>query len=291
VFAKRKPPTPQNDGVLPPLARPETNWFGSFLYPLRGADSMGVVATTSAVLWLFTILVPEYCLGLIGDADGMGAAALGHLIALVSVLPFVLLFPLVIFYRLQYLGRTLVSSAMGETRPPRSPDRNFDGFFNGMSPWLIWLLLGVSVGVLPLGTYLSTRGSGAEPNALITIGLLIAGLPYMLMAMMMSFLHDHALAAHPWNVFGAIFRLGPSFVLLCSFVAGILALALGFFAAVWLLRENHFWIYIFLSLVAWAVVEWTSVVVMRVVGIYYHKRRENLHWHHERPRWGVAWRL
>ena len=78
---------------------------------------------------------------------------LGYLIALVSILPIVILFPLVILYWLQYLGRTLVSSAMGETVPPRSPDRNFDGFFNGISPWLIWLALGVGVGMLPFFVY------------------------------------------------------------------------------------------------------------------------------------------
>ena len=85
-----------------------------------------------------------------GDADSMGVPTIGHFIALISILPVVILFPLAIFYWLQYLGRVLVSSAMGETSPPRTPDRNFDGFFNGISPWLIWLVLGVFVGVLPL---------------------------------------------------------------------------------------------------------------------------------------------
>ena len=146
AFAQRKRSAPHTDGLLPALERPETNWFASVSYPLRGADSLGVVATTSVVFWLFIVLVPEYCLSLVGDAESMGMPTIGHLIALISVLPFALLFPLVIFYWLQYLGRVLVSSAMGETRPPRSPDRNFDGFFSGMSPWLVWLVLGVSVG-------------------------------------------------------------------------------------------------------------------------------------------------
>ena len=50
----------------------ETSWFASILYPLRSADSLAVIASLTAILWLFTILVPEYCLGLMGDADDMG---------------------------------------------------------------------------------------------------------------------------------------------------------------------------------------------------------------------------
>ena len=33
------------------------------------ADSLAVIASLTAILWLFTILVPEYCLDLMGDAD------------------------------------------------------------------------------------------------------------------------------------------------------------------------------------------------------------------------------
>jgi hypothetical protein len=291
VFTERKRTTPAADGLLPVLDRPETNWFVSILYPLRGADSLGVIATTSVVLWFFTILVPEYCFTLMADADSMGAALLGNLIALISILPFVLLFPLLIFYCLQYLGRTMVSSAMGETRPPRTPDRNFDGFFNGMSPWLIWLVLGVFVGVLPLFLYIYTASTRGDVNVVVAIGLLLVGLPYVVIAMMMSFLHDHALAANPLSVFGAIVRLGLSYWLLCVFVAAAVTLALGFFAAVWLLRANHVGIYILFALVAWVVIQWALIVVMRVLGIYYYRHRDRLRWHHERPRWGVAWRL
>ena len=121
TFVNRKPSTPMADGFLPVLDRPETGWFASILYPLRGAETLGVIAITSAILWLFAVLVPEYCLTLISDAESMGAATIGHFIALVSILPVVILFPLALSYWLQYLGRVLVSSAMGETSPPRCP--------------------------------------------------------------------------------------------------------------------------------------------------------------------------
>jgi hypothetical protein len=291
VFVECKTTAPMASGFLPPLDRPETSWVASVLFPLRGADGLGMVAITSAVLWLSTILVPEYCLTLMGDADSMGASLLGYLIAIISILPFALLFPLLILYWLQYLGRTLVSSAMGETVPPRSPDRNFDGFFHGISPWLIWLALGVGVGMLPFFFYAFSPGSRSELNPPAAVAFLLLGLPYILLALMLAFLHDHALAATPWNVGIALIRLGGSYISLCLFVASALALAAGAFAVALLLRPNHFGIYILVSLGSWVVLQWTSIVVMRILGTYYYHNRGSLRWHHECPRWGVTWRL
>jgi hypothetical protein len=279
------------DGFLPPLDRPETAWFGSMLYPLRGAESLGVIAVTSAVLWVFTILVPEYCLTLMGDAESMGAPTLGKFIAMISILPVVVLLPLALFYWLQYLGRVLVSSAIGEAVPPRTPDRNFDGVFNGLSPWLIWLLFGVGVSLLPLLCYGFSLSSTADGDYLVAIGLLLLGFPYMLMALMMSFLHDHALAAKPWGVIGAVLRLGASYWFLCLFVASALGLAFATFPIAQLMRPGHFWIYLVLCLLCWVVVQWTFIVVMRVLGVYYFHRRDLLRWHRQRPRWGIAWKL
>ncbi len=148
-FVERKSGLPMAGGILPPLKFTEKSWFASILYPLRSADSLAVVASMTAILWLFTILVPEYCLALMGDAEDMGKGLVGKLIALVSILPVAFLLPFAMFYWLQYLGRVVVSSAMGDTIPPRTPDRNFAGFLNGISPWLSWLLLGLGVGLLP----------------------------------------------------------------------------------------------------------------------------------------------
>ena len=291
AFVERKSITPTANGFLPALDRPETSWFASVLFPLRGADGVGMIAITSGVMWLFTIVVPEYCLTLVADAASMGATLLGYLIALVSILPFVILFPLVILYWLQYLGRTLVSSAMGETVPPRSPDRNFDGFFHGISPWLIWLGLGVGVGMFPFFVHVLSSISRSDLNPPAALGFLLLGLPYVLLALMLAFLHDHPLAATPWNIAVALIRLRGSYIFLCLFVAAALALAAGAFVVTLLLRQNHFGIYILLALNSWAVLQWTSIVVMRLLGTYYYHNRASLRWHHECPRWGVTWRL
>ena len=106
------------------------------LYPLRGAETLAMVTVMGTTFWGFTILVPEYCLGVWADASAMGTPSMGMLVILISALPALLLLPLIVIYMMQYLGRVLVSSAMGDTVPPRTPDRNFDGLFSGLSPWL-----------------------------------------------------------------------------------------------------------------------------------------------------------
>jgi len=282
---------PMADGLLPVLRRPEANWFASFLYPLRSIECLSMIAILSVVFWVLVILVPEYCLAIMGDADSMGTPTLGKFIALISILPAAFLLPLGLFYWLQYLGRVLVSSAMGDTTPPRTPDRNFDGFFNGLSPWFVGLGLGASVGLLPLLVYRLSRTSEEAWSRPLALLLFLLGFPYILMALLMSFLHDHALAAKPYNVIGAMFRVGSSFLLLCAFALWTVGLSQATFSLALLLRPSHFWIYILACLVCWVAVEWCSIVMMRVLGNYYYQRRELLGWHHERPRWGVAWKL
>ncbi|MGO9469924.1 MAG: hypothetical protein ACLQIB_35780 [Isosphaeraceae bacterium] len=285
------PAAPMADGLLPVLKLPETNWFASFLYPLRSIECMSVIAILSVVCWVFVILVPEYCLAIMGDADSMGAPTLGKFIALISILPALFLLPLGLLYWLQYLGRVLVSSAMGDTTPPRTPDRNFDGFLNGLSPWFVWLGLGASVGLLPFLIFCAFQTSAESWSRPVALMLFLLGFPYILMALLMSFLHDHALAAKPPNVIGALFRVGSSVLLLCAFALGTVGLSQAAFSLALLLRPGHFWIYLLACLVSWAAVAWCSIVLMRVLGNFYYPRRELLGWHHERPRWGVAWKL
>jgi len=282
---------PMADGLLPVLRRPETNWFASFLYPLRSIECLSVIAVLSVLFWIFVILVPEYCLAVMGDADSMGVPTLGKFIALISVLPGAFLVPLGVFYWLQYLARVLVCSALGDTMPPRTPDRNFDGFFSGLTPWFVWLALGVSVGLLPLVIYRVFYASAGDWSRSVAGLLFLLGFPYIVMALLMSFLHDHALAANPLSVIGAMFQVGSSFLLLCGFVLCAFGLSEASFSLILWLRPSYFWVYLIAGLASCVIVEWCSIAVMRVMGTYYYRRRELLEWHHERPRWGVAWKL
>jgi hypothetical protein len=291
VFIQRTRPASTVDGLLPVLAEPEKTLFASIPHPLRGADSLGMVVATSVIFWIFTILVPEYCLTLMADAHSMGVPILGHFIAVITILPYVILFPLVILYWLQYLGRVIVASAMGETHPPRTPDRNFAGFFHGISPWLIWLVLGVSVGVFPLWYYASSLSSWSDASIPAVIGLLLLGLPYVMMCLMLAFVHDSPVAATPWNVIASVFRLGASYGSLTLFVSAALAIAGATCGVAFLVRAHVFWLYVVSALGCWIIVQWTAIVVMRILGNYYFQHRNTLRWHRESPRWGVAWRL
>jgi hypothetical protein len=279
------------DGLLRALDSPETTWLSCFLFPLRGAESLGIVAGMSVVLWLFTVLIPEYCLAIMAHADAMGFELLGYFIALISIVPVAILLPFALSYGAQYLARVLVSGAMGDTVPPRTPDRNFEGVINGLSPWFVWLMLGVGVGLAPLFTYWYLHRSAGDASPAVALALFLPAVPYIIMAFMISFLHDHALAATPLAVLGALLRLRGSFLTLSLFVAGAMGAACGSFLIALSVRAHFFGLYVLLALGCWLVLLWVLIVVMRVLGLYYFQRRKLLRWHEERPRWGVRWKL
>ena len=290
-FIEKKSELHVTGGILPPLKQTESSWFGSILYPLRSADSLAVIASLTAILWLFTVLVPEYCLGLMGDADQMGAPTLGKLLGLVTILPVGFLLPFAVFYWLQYLGRVVVASGMGETAPPRTPDRNFEGFLSGLSPWFTWLLLGVGFGLLPAALCKTLVDVNSPTGILFTVGFACLAIPYILTALLMTFIHDDNLAAMPFGVLTALFQLGSSFLFLCVFALFLVAAAAGLFVLALLLRAQYFKTYLFLCIPCWAAFVSTTIVVMRLLGNHYHPRRKALEWNIDRPRWGVTWKI
>ncbi len=199
------------DGFLPPLSHPETSVLTSMLYPLRGAETLAMVAVMGVTFWGFATLVPEYCLGVWADASALGTPSMGMLVILISAIPALLLLPLIIIYMLQYLGRVLVSSAMGDTAPPRMPDRNFDGLFSGLYPWLTWVIFGGLISLFPLVLFAFLEDQPILEKPLLIVGLMMLGLPYAMTSLMMSFLHDRPLAAAPPEVIYAWLRHGRSF--------------------------------------------------------------------------------
>ena len=279
------------DGLLPPLKHPEASVIASMLYPLRGVETLAMVAAMGIIFWGFTILVPEYCLSVWADANLLGTPSMGMLVILITAIPALLLLPLIVIYLLQDLGRVLISSAMGHTVPPRTPDRNFDGLFSGLGPWLTWLVFGVLIGLSPLVLFGSLEDQPVLRRPILILGVVMFGIPYALTSLMMSFLHDHPLAAAPPGVVRALVSHGLSLlpVLLQSSV--IVAMVCMAFDLTLMLRTSHFGIYLVLTLGCWGLAIWIALVTMRILGLHYHRHGDRLKWQHADPRWGVRWKL
>ena len=265
----------------------EPYWRPNLLFPLRGAEGLVIVVMLGLASWFVSVLIPELCLTFVADASKFGATMMGWLVSLVAALPALMLGPLAITYALQYYGRVLVSAAMGEVVPPRPPDRNFDGLFNGLGPWLIWLAFGASIGLGPLAAYLFSRSWDEPTNRGVVLVLGSVGLPYALMSLLMTFLHDGGIP-RPLGVVGALMKLNVSFLAVCAVDAALGLVVWWAFEAAYSLREGWFWTYILASLPAWMLGHWVAIVAMRVVGVYYHHHASVLRWHREEPWWAVT---
>lgn len=180
---------------------------------------------------------------------------------------------------------------MGDTVPPRTPDRNFDGLLSGLSPWLIWLLFGGLIGLLPLVLFAFFENQPILEKPLLIVGLVSFGLPYALTSLMISFLHDNPWTAAPPGVIRTLLHHGVSFFPIFLQSTGIMALGAMAFVLTFMLRTNHFWLYLAMTLGCWGLAIWISLVTMRILGLHYHRHRDHLKWQHADPRWGVRWRL
>jgi|GEM_PF-1763687 len=264
--------TPASGGKSTPQ-EPES-WFPPRLfYPLRGAEALMPVVSIGLACWVMGTLVPSYCLTLQADAEMLGAPLMGYLIGLITALPSLMGLPLVLVYWLQYLGRVLTAAFEGERHPPRPPDRNFDGLLNGLSLWLLWGVLGLGVGALPLGACwaAATKVPALAPfaNPTIALGTILFGFLYATMAFLIVFLHDDPLEANPARILGRVGRLFPSFLGLSLTAAILFGLVGAAFMGTFLLRSQSVWLFITASLPCWLLTVWISIVTMQMLGSYY----------------------
>jgi hypothetical protein len=283
--AKRRSAEPAR---VPEVSRAvEPWWRPDLLFPTRGAEGLIIVAMLGLLSWGVATLLPELCLQFVADAGSMGATLMGVLVSIVAALPGLALGLFLVAYALQYLGRVLVSSAMGEAIPPRPPDRNFDGLFNGLSPWLIWLACGATLGLGPLAAYLLSRTWDEPANAIIVLVLAVVGLPYALMALLMTFVRDDGFP-NPLGVVGSLIRFNVKFLAICAVEVGLGLVVLAAFVAMLWLRGREFWLYLPLMLPCWMLAHWSSIVAMRALGVFYHLHASVLRWHRKKPWWDVT---
>ncbi len=202
-------------------------------------------------------------------------------------LPMVISFTLTFGYVLLYLGRVLVSSAVGERDHPRYPIWERFTILEGVGRWIWAGLLGFGVGALPAIAYWKNCGDVDWLDLVVFAELLALGAGYAQMALAAALLHDSLAMANPITVARAIWSIGWAY-LYPSLVAAV-AVMLG--AAAWTLVMYYppglgtaalglwgFWVFAL----------YEAMVVLRVVGWCYYRHGQAIGWFRTRPSWG-AW--
>src|SRR5262249_10924859 len=154
----------------------------------------------------------------------------------------------------------------------------------GLGRWAWAAAWGFLLGGLPAMVYWKYCGDLDLFDRIVLLELLAVGSVYSQMALAAALLHDDLWAAHPVTVFRAIWRIGWAYAAPCLVAGLALLLAIGAFWAVATapspgLAALGLWAF-------WLFVLYEAMVVLRVLGLCYHRHSARLGWFHERPRWG-----
>lgn len=268
------------DGLVKVPDRLESSIPESLLYPLRGATGIALLVFLPPLLWFAAI--PFVTATVAFSAGAQESFGFGLMFLL---LPAGMGFGLVLGYALLFLGRVAASSAVGERHHPRWPDWELSGILHGLGRWLWAAFVGVIVGGFPATAYWVYCGNVDLFDMMILGELLALGAAYGLMALLASILHEDMLAANPVTVFVAIWRVGWGYLQPCL-LAGFAVMVAGTLLAASLTVPNGpasaflFWAF-------WVVSLYEAMVVLRVLGLLYHKHARELGWFRDRTGWGV----
>ncbi|WP_422926717.1 hypothetical protein [Singulisphaera sp. PoT] len=271
-------PTENWDGFLPAPDRPEQRLRTSLLYPLWGATGISLLIFAPPLLWLTSLPFLSLANVPLNDLRML-------LRALLVLMPATLLFMPVASFVLLLMGRFLVSSAIGETYHPRWPEWEFTEMFRGLGRWGIALIAGGFMAALPATAYWLYCGDIDLIDASILIELAAFGVVYGQFALLASILHEDPLGANPVTVLRAIRCVGWN----CLRPAACAMAFVGLMTLVWkwvfwvqepLLSAFAYWLF-------WALGLYAMMVVLRILGLFYHCHARKLGWFRDRPRWGV----
>ncbi len=267
------------DGLIKAPAQLETSLGESLLYPLWGGTGVVLLVLFPPLLWLTSVPFVPVLIAL-WSTDGVPS-----LPAYFLLLPVFMGFMGVVSYVLLYLGGVAASSALGDLHHPRWPDWDLSSIVFGLWRWAWAGLVGVVVGGIPATAYWLYCGDVDLFDALILAELLALGAVYALMALLASILHEDALAANPITVVVAIWRSGWGYAQPCLLAGGAVVVAATLAGAA-VEVENAvvsavlFWAF-------WVVALYEAMVVLRVLGLFYHERAGKLGWFRGRTGWGV----
>lgn len=254
------------------------------LYPLTDGPGLGLLIFLPPMLWILSL--PIFDVIAVIQPLTKGDWALGLLVVPVLI-PMLFSFSMVFGYALLFVGHILVASSLGENDHPRWPEWQPSDISEGICRWFWAAVFGVVIGGFPVALYWEHCGDIDLFDWVVFIELAMIGAGYTLMALSASLLHDNIIAANPYTVIAAIFRIGWDYLRTCLvasvalFLAGLALWGLVYkMPAVWAeaLSLWAFWVFIF----------YEAMVVIRMMGLTYHAHALDLGWFRRRPRWASS---
>lgn len=282
---RRKPrrclesPTENWHGFVRAPARPESSIRESFLYPLWGVPGISLLIFLPPLLWISSVPF------LTAIAALSGRDTPHRLNALFILVAFSVCLGVPLGYALLFLGKVAASSAVGEIHHPHLPDWDLSDILFGFGRWVWAGLIGGVVGGLPATAYWVYCGDVDLFDAMILSELLAVGAVYALMALLASILYEDILAANPFTVIGAIVRVGWGYAWPCLLAGSAVTAAVTLAVASFEVTTPE--VSAFLLWFFWLVALYLSMVVLRVLGLFYHAHARELGWFRDRTGWGV----
>ena len=269
-FAKQeKPKRGHGDGLVAHPRVPETRLVESLTYPLWNDSGVAILVFLPPLLMITTVPLPGIVRML---ASGEAATMVGILWAL----PLFFLFAIVAGYVLLWLGRVLVSSALGEVAQPRSPAWDLGEIASGLGRWSWALIIGGVGGCVPAVAYWIRCGEVDWFDRIVLLDLIVPGMAYAQMALVASLMHESPLAANPITVIRAIFRAGWGYLSPCLFTGACLVFLAAMLGVVARVADP---LGQFVGVWAFAVASlYLSTVVARRVGVFFFHRSVVFQW-------------
>lgn len=254
------------------------------LYPFQDGPGLALLAVLPPVMWLMSVPVFDVIRYMFPVDRTFNPIAL---VIVPLTLPLAIGFTLFFGYILLFLGRVLVSSALGEVEHPRWPAWDRLEILEGMMRWIWALVFGVGIGGLPALLFWLVCGDIDPIDWVILIELAAVGVAFAQMALAASLLHDTIVAANPVTVVKSIARIGWAY-LEPALVGAFSLVFLGGALSIVLSRIPNLTAAAFALWGFWVLFLYLAMVVMRVVGLTYHRHGEALGWYQVRPKWGVG---
>jgi hypothetical protein len=269
--------TSAGEGPIVPPRDGDVALGKSLSYPLWSWSSIAILIYLPPALTVTSAPLPF----LAGTLVGGTAFTIASLIALG---PGLLMGICVWGYTLVYLGNVLISSALGETLPPRTPHFGEEDILRVLGRWFWGCIIGVGVGAVPAVVWWIYCGEIDWADRLMFVNLAALGMAYAQMALLAVLLYDDPFAANPITVVRAIRLVGWDYAGVC-FLSGAFLVSVAFQLSVIAQIEGtlahilFFWLF-------WVNFLYGAMVVLRRLGRFCHRHRVVLAWFPEREGWG-----